>query len=160
MTSHSHKPAGNRLLQSSEDVSRIAASLTQVSADLTSRPAEAAAGREKIETTAEQIEAVIHRRRRRKAYFPQDLLWDPAWDMMLELLRCEVRQQRVIVSTLCGAAGVPATTALRWLKNLEERGLVLRHTDPLDGRRIFVELSDDASSRLRQWFADSFAEAV
>lgn len=115
-------------------------------------------GGRKAEITAEEIDAVIFRRRRRGAYLPQDLFGDPAWDMMLELLRAEVMQRRMSVSNLCAAAGVPATTALRWLKSLEERSLVIRHADPLDRRRVFVELTPDSSSALRRWFADSFGE--
>lgn len=159
MSSHSRKPAADRLLQLSEEVGRIATSLAQLSAEPTVPPPERGeSGGRKAEITAEEIDAVIFRRRRRGAYLPQDLLGDPAWDMMLELLRAEVMQRRMSVSNLCAAAGVPATTALRWLKSLEERSLVIRHADPLDRRRVFVELTPDSSSALRRWFADSFGE--
>ena len=159
MSSHSRKPAADRLLQLSQEVSRIATSLAQLSTEPTVLPPERVdSGRRKAEITAEEVDAVIFRRRQRGAYLPQDLLADPAWDMMLELLRAEVMQRRVSVSNLCAAAGVPATTALRWLKSLEERSLVIRHADPLDRRRVFVELTPDSSSALRRWFADSFGE--
>lgn len=161
MTSHQKKPGAHRLLQLSDEARRIATGLAQLSVRSTTLPSgEAEIGRARPEISAGQIDAVIYRRRQRAAYFPQDLLWDPAWDMMLHLLRAEVMQLRVSVSSLCGAAGVSATSALRWLKHLEQRDLVLRRADPLDRRRIFVELSDDGSSRLRQWFADSFSEVA
>ena len=61
---------------------------------------------------------------------------------------------RVSVSSLCLAAMVPATTALRWLKSMEQQGLVIRRNDPHDGRRVFVELAPDTSLALNRYFAD------
>ena len=56
--------------------------------------------------------------------------------------------------SLCIAAAVPATTALRWLKTLVQEGLFVRRADPHDGRRVFVELAPDASFALRRYFAE------
>ena len=61
---------------------------------------------------------------------------------------------RVPVSSLCIAASVPATTALRWLKTMVTEGLFLRRADPHDGRRVFVELAPDTRTALRQYFAE------
>ena len=61
---------------------------------------------------------MIRARRLRARYFPEDLFADPAWDMLLDLLQAEIAQLRVPVSSLCIAAAVPATTALRWLKTM------------------------------------------
>jgi DNA-binding MarR family transcriptional regulator len=90
----------------------------------------------------------------RARYFPEDLFADPAWDMLLDLLQAEISQLRVPVSSLCIAAAVPATTALRWLKTLIQEGLFVRRADPHDGRRIFVELSPESSQALRRYFAE------
>jgi len=90
----------------------------------------------------------------RGRYFDETLFADPAWDMMLDLLQAEIRQHRVPVSSLCIAAAVPATTALRWLKTLVSQGLFLRRADPHDGRRVFVELAPDTSVSLRRYFAE------
>ena len=80
---------------------------------------------------------------------------DPAWDMLLDLLQAEISQLRVPVSSLCIAASVPATTALRWLKMLTQQGIFLRRADPHDGRRVFVELAPAASQAMRRYFADA-----
>ena len=61
--------------------------------------------------------------------------------MLLDLLQAEIAQHRVPVSSLCIAAAVPATTALRWIKTMTDAGLFKRRADPHDGRRVFVELS-------------------
>ena len=51
------------------------------------------------------------------------------------------------------AAAVPATTALRWLGSLVQKGVFIRRADPHDGRRVFVELSPETSAALRRYFA-------
>ena len=112
------------------------------------------------ELSAETVRAVIRARRLRSRYFAQDLFADPAWDMLLDLLQAEIAQLRVPVSSLCIAAAVPATTALRWLKTMVSQGLFIRRADPHDGRRVFVELAPEASNALRRYFADVGRPAV
>ena len=90
----------------------------------------------------------------RSRYFAEDLFADPAWDMLLDLLQAEISQLRVPVSGLCIAAAVPATTALRWLKTMVSKGVLIRRADPHDGRRVFVELAPEASQALRRYFAE------
>src|SRR5688500_13335292 len=80
---------------------------------------------------------------------------DPAWDMLLDLLQAELAQLRVPVSSLCIAASVPATTALRWLKTMTQAGIFVRRADPHDGRRVFVELAPQARQAMRRYFADA-----
>ena len=97
---------------------------------------------------------VIRARRLRARYFAEELFADPAWDMLLDLLQAEIAQLRVPVSSLCIAAAVPATTALRWLKTLVSQGLFIRRPDPHDGRRVYVELAPETSQALRRYFAE------
>jgi DNA-binding MarR family transcriptional regulator len=91
----------------------------------------------------------------RNRYFPEDLFADPAWDMLLDLLHAEIAQLRVPVSSLCIAAAVPATTALRWLKAMTQQGLFVRRADPHDARRVFVELAPKASEAMRRYFGEA-----
>lgn len=65
---------------------------------------------------------------------------------MLDLMIARIERLRVAVSSLCIAAAVPATTALRWIKTLTETGIFVRVDDPTDRRRVFIELSDDAAN--------------
>jgi DNA-binding MarR family transcriptional regulator len=69
--------------------------------------------------------------------------------MLLDLLQAEIAHLRVPVSSLCIAAAVPATTALRRLKIMAGQGPFVRRPDPHDGRRVFVELAPQASLTLR-----------
>ncbi|MFL6735034.1 MAG: winged helix DNA-binding protein [Sphingomicrobium sp.] len=145
-----------RLRQLSDEVGRIASTLARLStgpvapsATHVELPASASP-----DVPADVIRSVIRARRLRSRFFAEDLFADPAWDMLLDLLQAEIAQLRVPVSSLCIAAAVPATTALRWLKTMTEQGLFLRRADPHDGRRVFVELAPAASQALRRYFAE------
>ncbi len=97
------------------------------------------------------IRSVIRTRRLREQFFKGDIFADPAWDMLLDLMAARVERQRVAVSSLCIAAAVPPTTALRWIKSLCDQGLFVRIADPEDGRRVFIELSGDAAARMEAY---------
>lgn len=114
-----------RLRQLSEEVSRIASTLARLStasAGPPISPATMAPPREDVpNVSAEALRAMIRARRLRSSFLPADLFADPAWDMLLDLLQAEIVQHRVPVSSLCIAAAVPATTALRWIKSMTDR---------------------------------------
>ena len=145
-----------RLRQLSDEVSRIAATLSRLSSGPAAIPAivEPVQSSDLPEVSADTVRTVIRARRLRARYFAEDLFADPAWDMLLDLLQAEIAHLRVPVSSLCIAAAVPATTALRWLKTMVAQGLFVRRADPHDGRRVFVELAPDASRALRRYFAE------
>lgn len=151
-----------RLRQLSEEVSRIASTLARLSVGPSpARPAvEQLPAGELPPLSADMIRNVIRARRTRARYFSEEIFADPAWDMLLDLLQAEIAQLRVPVSSLCIAAAVPATTALRWLKTLVSQGLFVRRADPHDGRRVFVELAPDTSLALRRYFAEVGSVAV
>ena len=147
-----------RLRQLSDEMGRIAATLARLSAApdetgpavlrLIDPPADAPP------LSVEIVRSAIRARRLRARFFAEELFADPAWDMLLDLLQAELAQHRVPVSSLCIAAAVPATTALRWVKTMTDSGLFVRRADPHDGRRVFVELSPQASAAMRGYFAE------
>lgn len=100
------------------------------------------------------VKAAIGARRKREAIFGQDLFADPAWDVLLELYAAKLAQRRVPTSELCKAAAVPGTTALRWIEKLDRLALVRRLADPLDARRVFVELTPRATAAMESYFND------
>jgi len=148
--------SAERLRQLSEEVNRIASTLARLSAGPVAAPAsvEISDGADLPPVSAAKVRAAIQARRLRDQYFPEGLFADPAWDMLLDLFHAEIGQLRVPVSSLCIAAAVPATTALRWLRALVDKGLFIRHADPRDGRRVFVELAPEASRAMRRYFAE------
>jgi DNA-binding MarR family transcriptional regulator len=102
---------------------------------------------------AADIRLMLRLRRLRDSYFDPSLFADPAWDMLLDLLAARVEGDQVAVSSLCIAAAVPPTTALRWIKAMTDHGLFERHADPMDGRRIFIRLSETATRAMSKYFA-------
>ena len=96
--------------------------------------------------TAADVRAIIRLRRMRERFFRAELFADPAWDMLLDLMAARLEHLRVAVSSLCIAAAVPPTTALRWIKTMTDNGLFVRVADPADGRRVFIALSDGAAA--------------
>ncbi len=100
---------------------------------------------------AGRIRSAIKGRRMRDQFFESALFADPAWDMLLDLFAAKLEHARVSVSSLCIAAAVPPTTALRWLTTLSEAGLIEREADPLDKRRAFIGLSEAAGDGMRRY---------
>jgi DNA-binding MarR family transcriptional regulator len=150
-----------RLRQLSDEVSRIAATLARLSTGPGPGPVEKPepAG-DAPPVSLDQVRAIVRARRLRARYFDEELFADPAWDMLLDLLQAEIGQHRVPVSSLCIAAAVPATTALRWIKSMTDAGLFRRRADPHDGRRVFIELAPQASEALRRYFREIGKAAV
>ena len=100
-----------------------------------------------------QIQKIIDARRLRASFFDSHLFADPAWDILLDLYPAHLAQQRICVTSVCFGAGVPVSTALRWLNALEERNLAKRSQDPLDGRRFFVALTDEGADAMAKYFS-------
>ena len=103
--------------------------------------------------TMTDVRAIIRLRRMRDRFFRSDLFADPAWDMLLDLMAARLERIQVAVSSLCIAAAVPPTTALRWIKTMTENGIFVRVADPEDGRRVFIELSDGAASGMAAYLS-------
>lgn len=111
------------------------------------------AGEGEVVIEAGEVRRIIRARRLRDGFFGAGLLEDPAWDMLLDLFAAELEQTQVSVSSLCIAAAVAPTTALRWIGKLSDAGLFERRPDPLDRRRAFMALTERASNGMRNYMA-------
>ncbi|QDZ08001.1 winged helix DNA-binding protein [Sphingomonas panacisoli] len=78
-----------------------------------------------------------------------ELVANPGWDILLDLFISGMRDQPAFVCGLCLASHVPQTTALRWIGNLETRGLAHRTPDTRDRRRSIVQLTELGLEKVR-----------
>ncbi|MCL6250694.1 winged helix DNA-binding protein [Altererythrobacter sp. KTW20L] len=100
------------------------------------------------------VRRIIQQRQARARFFDGDLFADPAWDMLLDLTAARVEHTRVSVTSLCIASGVPPTTALRWISQMTDAGLLERVEDDTDRRRAFIQLTDKAVDAMARYFAE------
>lgn len=108
------------------------------------------AGASSLPALARVLIAQIHQRR---CYWPRVPVGDPHWLMMLELFVAAEQQRLVSVSSLCMAAGVPSTTALRYVRTLEDKGIFARTVHPKDRRICHIQLSADARRQMERYLA-------
>jgi hypothetical protein len=99
------------------------------------------------------VRQVIANRQVRTRFFDAELFGDPACDMLLDLTAAHGEGAQVLVTSLCIAAAVPATTALRWLTQMVESGIFVRVPDPADKRCAFIALSDRSLTAMAGYFA-------
>ena len=98
------------------------------------------------------VRRIIRQRQLRAQFLSSDLFADPAWDILLDLTAARAEHARVSVTSLCIASGVPPTTALRWIGQMTDAGLLSRVEDESDRRRAFIELSDKAADAMARYF--------
>ncbi len=98
------------------------------------------------------IKVEMQCRARRYGSIPPDLLGEPAWDILLDLAISYLDGQRIQTTAVGLNAGLPPTTALRWVAQLAERGLVRRIPDETDGRRTWLELTPETMARIAACF--------
>jgi len=99
-----------------------------------------------------QMKSIILRRRKREQFLPADIFADPAWDMLLDLCVAKLEERKTSVSSLCIGAAVPATTALRWIRQLEQLQMIKLTPDPFDRRRQHVDIADKAFNNMLRLF--------
>lgn len=96
----------------------------------------------------------LNRKRRSKLFaMGNDIFSDPAWDILLELFAAELAGHSLNASVIGCEAGIPQSTALRWLGLLEKMGLTQRRRDVFDKRRLWVALTLRAKVALESYFS-------
>jgi DNA-binding MarR family transcriptional regulator len=95
-------------------------------------------------------------RRRRDQLFERHIFGEPAWDMLLALFSDETGETVGNVTTLCRAAGLPQSTAVRWQWVLVEEGLVELGPTSLVLRERRVKLTNKGRKLMEQHLRQSF----
>lgn len=80
-------------------------------------------------------------RKVRSKYLPEELFSDPCWEMLLDLYDAHLSGVDVAVTGLGVTSGVPLSTALRRMQELQRHGLIQRVHDRDDRRRQLVVLT-------------------
>ncbi|PZU44993.1 MAG: hypothetical protein DI568_14550 [Sphingomonas sp.] len=131
--SNARYDADERLAALKRDAERVAAALADLAGLRGADPART--------ITPARIRAHIKARRNRERFFAAELLADPVWDILLDLSAARLEERPVSVSSLCIAAAVPTTTALRTIRTMVDRGMLVRRSDPTDARRSFIAMT-------------------
>jgi len=154
-----HEADRDRLHRLNEKITRVSETLVRLShtagSDIPRSPMPHAGSttpsqvpRDQPPLSARDVRGAIRARRLRDQYFGMELFEDPAWDILLDLFAAELERAQVSVSSLCIAASVAPTTALRWIAKMTDAGLLTRVPDPFDRRRAFIELTPKASEAM------------
>ena len=153
MTKQSDSPASGRLLNPSNDTKRIAGSLGSHPACRARAIEDQTAGDRSPTLSVAVVEQAMHARALRSSYVPMELLGDPAWDMLLELLHGELTGRRITPAILHKAAGVRPATGQRWIAGLANAGLCIAAGPAAE--RTSITLSKRGSDAVRAYFTDA-----
>ena len=94
---------------------------------------------------------------------PPTLYWDASfiihssqekarWHEECASFAARLEQRKISVTSACIGADVPATTALRWLGQLEEIGFIDRTVSETDQRVTWVQLTDACEKIMTSYF--------
>jgi hypothetical protein len=101
---------------------------------------------------------LVQERTRRQRYFEKSSFGEPLWDILLDLFVARLTGVSISISSACIASGVPSTTALRHLSQLAIGKMVIRIADPADGRRVYLELSNDVTESMKQYLRSEIGD--
>jgi len=101
------------------------------------------------------LEGQFRIRRLRVRHLPGLPLGEPAWDILLDLAVAHYWRRETSVTSLCIAADVPSTTALRWINGMTKEGLIVRRPCQRDGRRSFLGISPESYQAMLALAADA-----
>ena len=98
------------------------------------------------------LEALRGMRKMRRKFLPEELFSDPCWEMLLDLYEARLTSTQVTITALGVTSGVPLSTALRRIGELQAHGLIERVNDQSDKRRTYVSLTDRGLVALDSFF--------
>jgi DNA-binding MarR family transcriptional regulator len=90
-------------------------------------------------------------RRKRDTLFEPVIFADPEWDILLDLFAESGSGRRVSMSSLCIAAAVPTTTAVRCINAMIDQSVLAKSRDQADARRVLIELTPETRAKMRDW---------
>ena len=88
----------------------------------------------------------------RLSFLDEDLLGEPAWNILLYLFIVNGTGKTTYISELCSAANAPQSVAARWISILEKRGLIVNWTDEEGLKELKISLSNKGVNQLTEYF--------
>lgn len=79
------------------------------------------------------------------------LFGEPAWDILLFIYIRMATMEMTTVTDACNGSGCPSTTALRWLKTLEDAHLIASRPDKMDNRKRYISLTANGIVKLESY---------
>lgn len=107
------------------------------------------------ETALETAERALTERRRRTDHFGNEKIFgEPAWDILLDLFIHQVRNEEVTVKRATVGSGASSETALRWLRVLDQEGLVCFEADPVEADTCLLHLTPEGYESITRYLEE------
>ncbi|WEK47083.1 MAG: hypothetical protein P0Y56_02010 [Candidatus Andeanibacterium colombiense] len=98
------------------------------------------------------FEALLRQCRARDRYFGSDLVGEPAWDIMLELMIARVDAREMKIGELGAAAHAPGIDIRRYVDTLAEAKLIELYQDADPRGDFYLALSSEAARRMAELY--------
>lgn len=108
--------------------------------------------------SAEWVRAMQNARERREEIFGTRIGADPAWDILLELYAVQLENGQATITDVCRASGIAYTTGLRWVGELQQKGLLTRADDESDKRAALLKLSRRGLAAMKEYFQERLSK--
>lgn len=76
------------------------------------------------------------------------LFADSCWNMCLDVYICDLKDNKITVSSIAHSSGIPMTTAMRYINVMAEEGLLEKAPNPSDNRMIFISTSATCKDKI------------
>ena len=76
------------------------------------------------------------------------LFSDSCWDMCLDIYICDLKDEKITISSIAHSSGIPMTTAMRYINVMTEEGLLEKSSNPSDNRMVFISTSEDCKEKI------------
>lgn len=100
------------------------------------------------------LAALLALRRARHRHLPADIFSNASCDMLLDLFENMLNGRTISLTSLATVTGVPISTGVRRVEELEARGYCKRYADRSDKRRIMIEITDSGRAVVERLLLD------
>lgn len=97
------------------------------------------------------VRSIVKSRQNRAQFLNSSLFSDPAWDILLDLTSAALEGKPAPASSVSAASQSPLSTALRYIRQLIDAGLIRSWRDPGDKRRTLLELEPETFQAMKDY---------